>query len=203
VSRGRQRGGRKGGSTSGGQSAAGGSGAPAQGGTTSGGATSGATGSAPAPAWPNQIQLLVTNNRLRPQQSSPPAIAALWNKAVASARDADLPALSTDSALRLAYDAGHLAALALLAIHGLRTGTGQGHHEMAFYGAAAFGDPGLQDLVPDSEEVRGLRKSSMYDPVMAGAKERQIALEWMRRTLPAVRRALLTADPQLNLAPYP
>jgi hypothetical protein len=143
--------------------------------------------------------------RLREQVATPEQVAAMWQKAVESARDAQLEGLSIDGALRLAYDAGHLAALALLATHGLRPGGGQGHHEMAFAGAAALGGEALSDLVPDSMEIRGLRKGSMYDPVIAGPEERAYALEWMRRTLPAVREALLLADPGLAslLAKYP
>jgi hypothetical protein len=77
--------------------------------------------------------------RLREQPSTREQVAALWQKAVQSARDAELDGLSVDGALRSAYDAGHLAALALLAAQGLRPGSGQGHHEMAFAGAAARG----------------------------------------------------------------
>ncbi len=143
--------------------------------------------------------------RLREQVATPEQVAAMWQKAVERARDTQLDGLSIDGALRSAYDAGHLAALALLATHGLRPGGGQGHHEMAFSGAAALGGEALSDLVPDSMEIRGLRKGSMYDPVIAGPEERAYALEWMRRTLPAVREALLLADPGLAslLAKYP
>jgi hypothetical protein len=143
--------------------------------------------------------------RLREQSTSGPSVAALWRKAVESARDAEIPGLSIDGSLRAAYDAGHLAALALLAAHGLRPGGGPGHHEMTFAGAAALGDPALADLVPDSEEVRGLRSSSIYDPVIAGPVDRERAVGWTRRTLPAIRSALITADPALArlLMPYP
>lgn len=146
---------------------------------------------------PDRIQRLIDLGRLREQPAERAQVAAVWQKAVESAGDAALEGLSVDGALRAAYDAGHLAALALLAAHGLRPGGGQGHHEAAFAGAAALGYDGLDDLVPDSMEVRGLRKGSMYDPVIAGPEERDLALAWMRRTLPAIHRALLQADPQL------
>jgi len=63
----------------------------------------------------------------------------------------------------------------------------------------------LTDLVPDSMEVRSLRKGSMYDPVIAGPEERDHALAWMRRNLPCIRAALLATDPALMglLAGYP
>ena len=165
----------------------------------------GAAGAGSAPAWPERVQLLVDGQRLRPQAFSHAEVAAVWQKAVESARDAEIPAMSVDGALRAAYDAGHLGALALLAAHGLRTGGGAGHHEMAFYGAACLGYTDLKDLVPDSEEVRRLRKGSLYDPVIAGPADRQRALEWVRRTLPALRAAILAKVPSLaaQLAPYP
>lgn len=146
---------------------------------------------------PAAVQRMLEIGRLREQPSMREHVAAMWQKAVESARDAELEGMSVDGALRSAYDATHLAALALLATNGLRPGGGQGHHEMAFAGAAALGHEGLADLVPDSMEVRSLRKSSMYDPVIAGLRERDHALEWMRRTLPIIRDALVTTDPGL------
>lgn len=119
------------------------------------------------------MQAMVDANRLREQPANRTSVAAVWQKAVDSARDAELPGMSVDGSLRAAYDAGHLAALALLAAHGLRPGGGPGHHEMAFAGAAALGGVALADLVPDSAEVRGLRKGSMYDPVIAGPAEQR------------------------------
>jgi hypothetical protein len=106
--------------------------------------------------------------------------------------------MSIDGALRCAYDAGHMAALALLAAHGLRPAGGHGHHEVAFAAAAALGYEGLSELVPDSMEVRGLRRGSMYDPIIAGPEELAHALAWMRRTLPAIHRALQQVDPALG-----
>ncbi|MGQ0814819.1 MAG: hypothetical protein ACT4O1_10190 [Gemmatimonadota bacterium] len=156
-------------------------------------------------SWPERIQNMIAIGKLRPQESSREAVAAVWSKAVASARDAEWPNLSVDTSLRVAYDAGHMAAIALLAAHGLRTGQGSGHHEAAFAGAAALGLDELSDLVPDSMEIRALRKGSMYDPVIAGPEERKLALAWVRRTLPAIRNALITTDPKLakNLETYP
>ena len=154
---------------------------------------------------PPRITRLLEMGRLREQAFTREQIGAVWLKAVESARDAELADLSLDGALRAAYAAGHLAALALLAAHGLRPGGGQGHHEAAFAGAAGLGHTQLEDLVPDSEEIRLLRKGSMYDPTVASPNDRDHALKWMRRTLPAIRAALLEADERLQagLARYP
>lgn len=144
--------------------------------------------------YPPAVRRLLEAGRLRAQPMQREHVAALWRKAVNSGRDAALPGMSVDGALRSAYEAGHLAALSLLAAHGLRTGSGQGHHEVAFAAAAALGHAGLDELVADSMEVRSLRKGAMYDPVLAGPDDRDRALAWMRRALPAVRAALSAVD---------
>lgn len=159
----------------------------------------------PGERFPPAVERLVEAGRLRVQPMRREQVAALWGKAVESATDAELPGMSVDGSLRSAYDAGHIAALALLAVHGLRTGSGQGHHEVAFAAAAGFGHAGLSDLVPDSMEVRSLRKGSLYDPTIAGPAERAEALAWMRRTLPAIRVAISDGDPEIEalLRAYP
>lgn len=147
---------------------------------------------------PEQIRRLVDDRRIKEQEFAQPDVAAVWKKAVESARDAAISSLSIDSAIRLAYDAGHMAALTLLAAHGLKPSSGQGHHEMAFYAAAVLGGGLLEDLVADSEEIRGLRKGSMYDPTIAGEAERKLALAWIANTLPKIRAALVKTDSALN-----
>jgi hypothetical protein len=89
---------------------------------------------------------LLDDRRLKEQDFAQVDVAAVWQKAAESANDAAIEQLSVDSAIRLAYDAGHLAALALLAVHGLKPSSGQGHHEMAFHAAAALGGDALGDL---------------------------------------------------------
>lgn len=153
--------------------------------------------SEPRDEFPQRITSLLEMGRLKKQPATREQVVAVWQKAVECARDAELKGLSIDGALRLAYDAGHLAALALLLAHGLRTGSGQGHHEIAFAAASALSEEALRDLVPNSEEIRGLRKGSMYDPVIAGPDDRDHALDWMRQTLPAIRKALIAAQPDL------
>jgi hypothetical protein len=148
---------------------------------------------------------MVGMGRLREQEFDARSVEALWKKAVQSAEDAELPGISLDGGLRSAYDAGYLACLALLASHGLRTASGPGHHEMAFAAAAAFGRDVLPDLLPDSEEIRLLRTGSMYDPELADALDLDRALEWVRGTLPLIRRVLLDVFPAIDgtLEEYP
>jgi hypothetical protein len=154
---------------------------------------------------PPQLAALLAEGRLREQPFTSQAVAVFWTKAVEGARDAMLEGMSVDGALRSAYDAGHLAALALLAAHGFGVGDDQGQQEAAFAGAAALGHPGLYDLVPRAEEIRNLREGSIYDPVIASEAERERAVEWVRAVLSAVRAALVARDPALRplLKPVP
>lgn len=122
------------------------------------------SGRDPASRYPQRIKNLLEMGRLRLQSATREQVAAVWRKAVESARDATLEGLSIDGALR----------------------------------SAALGHDGLDDLVPDSIEVRALRKGSLYDPVLAGPDDRDHALAWMRRTLPLLRAALVDVDPALS-----
>lgn len=141
---------------------------------------------------------MLDRGHLREEEFTTDHIAQLWQKAVTSAKDAELPGLSVEGALRAAYEAGHTAVLALLAAHRLKTRSGRGHHEAAFAAAAALGYEGLEDLVVDSSEIRGLRQSSLYDPAFTDEAELAKAVAWVRRTLPAIRQALVSADSTLS-----
>jgi len=147
---------------------------------------------------PRRIRTMLDRDPLRGGEFNAEQIVHLWRKAVTSARDAELAELSLDGSLRAAYQAGHTAVLALLAAHGLRTGSGRGHHEAAFSAAAALGLAGLEDLVVDSAEIRGMRQGSRYDPTLATDEDRERAVGWARRTLPVVRRALVSVRPELS-----
>ena len=144
---------------------------------------------------PERLQWLLDGRRVREQSFSTPAIVAIWRKAVDSARDAQLPGMSLDGALRAAYDAGYIGALAVLAAHGLRPASGQGHHEATFAAVAALGRADLEDIVVDSSEIRALRAGSMYDPVIATEVDRQHALQWATDVLPTLRAAAVASDP--------
>ena len=141
--------------------------------------------------------MLLAAKRLRQQSFTVSHVAILWEKAVDAVRDANVVGLSRDTSLQAAYAGGHLAALALLAAHGLQPTSGQGHHEVTFAAAAELG-PGLENLVADSAEVRGLRKGSVYDPILATDDDCTRARTWVSHTLPAVRSALVATNPSLE-----
>ena len=151
-----------------------------------------------AAQWPRQVELLLADRRLKSQAFSQDAVVALWTKAVDSARDASIERMSLDGALRAAYDAVHFAVTALLAVNGLKTSSGPGHHEVAFAAGAALAG-GLDDLVATSTEFRLLRAVSMYDPVIASEDNRKEILAWVRATLPHLSLAIRRRDPSLPL----
>lgn len=141
---------------------------------------------------------MLQRGHLQEQDFTRVHIAQLWAKAVGTAKDAELPEISVEGALRAAYQTGHTAVLALLGAHGLRTGSGPGHHEAAFAAAEALEPDALADLVVDSSEIRSLRQSSLYDPAFTNDEDRRHAIRWMRRTLPPIREALVEMDPELT-----
>lgn len=147
---------------------------------------------------PERLAWLIDGRRLREEAFGESAVTALWQKAVASARDAELAGMSIDGSLRAAYDAGHLAALAVLAAHGLRPTTGQGHHAAAFAGVEALSLSRLDDVIAESEQVRTTRAASAYDPHIAQEADLRTALGWMRRILPAMRAALVATNHDLD-----
>lgn len=140
----------------------------------------------------------VAAGRLRERRASRPDVVTLWQKAVARLGDAALAGISIEGSLEAAYQAAHSGCLAVLATRGLRTASGHGHHEMAFAGVAALGVPGLDQLIPDSEEIRMLRSGSMYDPVFASDDDRKGAVAWARNVLPRMRAVLVEWDRSLD-----
>lgn len=144
------------------------------------------------------LRQYVAAGRLRERRAGRQEVITLWQKAVARLHDSALPGISLDGSLEAAYQAAHSACLAVLATRGLRTASGHGHHEMAFAGVAALGVPGLEELIPDSEQVRALRSGSMYDPVLATEEDRARSAAWARSVLPPMRRVLVGWDPLLD-----
>lgn len=150
------------------------------------------------PEPPPRLRRLIESKRVREQEFTRSDVVNLSRKAVESARDAQLPGISLDGALRSAYDAALNGCHALLATRHLRPAGGQGHHEVTFAAVEALGFEGLAELVPDSERVRALRKGSVYDPVLATEADRQVAVDWMRSVLPRMRTALIAWDASLE-----
>lgn len=146
---------------------------------------------------PDRIQRLLSSGALKENTFDDSEVAIFWNKAITNAADARLDGISLDGAIQSAYTAVFNASLAVLAHHGLRTGSARNHHENAFAGVDAFAIVGLEDLIPESTEIRSLRRSSMYDPDIADESDRDETLRWLDATLPKMYAALIGWNPAL------
>jgi len=147
---------------------------------------------------PEKIRRQMEMGFLKDGSFSSREVAQLWDKAVRGSGDAKLQGISVDGGIQAAYTAAFNACLAVLALHGLRTGSARGHHENVFYAVSAFGIPGLDDIVSESTEFRSLRAGSMYDPAIGSEQDRQNAVKWMVALLPRIRSALVGWDPSLE-----
>lgn len=113
---------------------------------------------------PAKIQRLLDSRQLESIEVSDADLAALWQKAVASARDARHEGLSVDNQYVLGYQALLQMATAILAAAGYRTRGAQGHHANTFYAVAALGIEELEEIDVRTERIRQMRKLSAYEP---------------------------------------
>ena len=165
-------------------------------------------GSAPSrPGWPDPLpeRLAWMLEYIERVAFTRAEVLGLWSKAAVSANDALLPAMSADGVLRSAYDAGRIAATAVLASRQMRIRSKSSHHQYTFSAVGSLDIPGLGDVIVDSEEIRGLRADSEYGAQPASDADRDLARAWMRRTLPLLRASLVAGDPgfESRLSPVP
>lgn len=152
------------------------------------------------PGWPDPLpeRLSWMQDYIERVEFTRAEVVGLWNKAAVGANDASLPAMSPDGVLRSAYDAGRIAATAVLAARHMRIRSKGSHHQYTFSAVGALELPGLADIIVDSEEVRGLRADSEYGAQPASDGDRDLARAWMKRTLPLLRASLVSGDPALE-----
>jgi hypothetical protein len=93
------------------------------------------------------------------------AVAAFWRKAIVAYNDAGLASSSLDNRLLRAYDAGRIAALAIVRAAGYRTRGGDGHHYVTFDVARSLAeDADLRDALDAMNGIRTLRHDVEYEP---------------------------------------
>lgn len=126
-------------------------------------------------------------------------MAALWEKAVASARDARNPANSPDNQYVLGYQALLQMGTAILAVAGYRTRGAQGHHANTFYAVAALGIDGLEEIDIRTERIRRMRRLSAYEPGSPTLEQLEHLGGLLDTTLPAARVWLAAARPEAQL----
>lgn len=148
---------------------------------------------------PTKIQRLLDNRQLETIEVPDTDVAALWQKAAASALDAQREGLSRDNQYVLGYQALLQMATAILAAAGYRTRGAQGHHANTFYAVAALGIEGLEEIDVRTERIRQKRKLSAYEPRSPTATEIGQLRELLDLSLPAARRWLTVARPSARL----
>lgn len=113
---------------------------------------------------PGRIQQFLEGRHLEELSTPDAHVAALWQKALASARDARHGTTSLDNQYVLGYQALLQMGTAVLACAGYRTRDAQGHHATTFFAVAALGIDGLEKIDIRTDGIRKLRKVSAYDP---------------------------------------
>ena len=149
---------------------------------------------------PAKLQRLLDSRQLETIDAPDADVAALWQKAVASARDARREGLSSDNQYVLGYQALLQMATAILAAAGYRTRGAQGHHANTFYAVAALGIDMLSDIDLRTERIRQMRKLSAYEPRSPTSEQISRLRELLAESLPAARNWLSATRPHAALA---
>lgn len=149
---------------------------------------------------PAKLQRLLDSRQLEAIDVPDSDIAALWQKAIVSARDANREGLSPDNQYVLGYQALLQMVTAILAAAGYRTRGAQGHHANTFYAVAALAIGGLEEIDVRTERIRQMRKLSAYEPGSPTAEQIRRLRELLDASLPAARRWLAATRPTLQFA---
>ncbi|HEX8431612.1 MAG TPA: hypothetical protein VF625_10000 [Longimicrobium sp.] len=144
---------------------------------------------------PHRIQRLLDGAQLQEVTATDENVSALWEKAVASARDARNLANSPDNQYVLGYQALLQMGTAILSAAGYRTRGSQGHHANTFYAVASLGVEGLEEIDIRTERIRKMRKLSAYEPGSPSPEQLDHLRELLDTTLPAARAWLAVKRP--------
>jgi hypothetical protein len=151
---------------------------------------------------PQRIQQLLSSRHLEDFPTPDLDVAALWQKAMTSARDARNSANSPDNQYVLGYQALLQMGTALLACAGYRTRGAQGHHATTFYGVAALGINGLEDMDIRTNQIRRMRKVSAYEPGSPTAGQVKALFDLMDTAMPHAQRWLAAQRPAVSFPEY-
>ncbi|MFL5383410.1 MAG: hypothetical protein ACJ8GN_12905 [Longimicrobiaceae bacterium] len=109
----------------------------------------------------DRIQSLIDAGRLAREQVDDAEVAGLWVNAQEAFSDGHAAGASASGRLLRAYDAGRIAALAIVRAHDLRV-RAMNHHETAIAVAAVLGGDKLEDALDDLDRFRKLRHHLEY-----------------------------------------
>lgn len=131
----------------------------------------------------DRIPNLIDAGRLAREPAPDDEVVGLRTNAVQAYRDALVESVSTNGRLVRAYDAGRIAATALVRVHDLRVRAAN-HHELTLAVAALLSGPDLARAVSELDGMRRLRADPEYG-WQAGASEKDVgrALDVVGRIL--------------------
>jgi hypothetical protein len=151
---------------------------------------------------PQRIQQLLESRHLEEFPTSDLEVAALWQKALRSARDARNSTNSPDNQYVLGYQALLQMGTALLACAGFRTRGAQGHHANTFYALAALGIEGLEEMDIHTNRIRKMRKVSAYEPGSPTPEQLGALNQLIDEVLPPAQRWLAAQRPATSFPPH-
>jgi hypothetical protein len=151
---------------------------------------------------PERIQRLIEARHLDEVQTADADVAALWQKALASARDARNSTTSLDNQYVLGYQALLQMSTAVLACAGYRTRGAQGHHANTFYAVAALGITGLERINISTERIRKMRKVSAYEAGSPSPEQINALFGLIDEVMPHAQRWLAAQRPAASFPEY-
>lgn len=151
---------------------------------------------------PQRVQQMIEARRLEERASRDADVAALWHKALASARDARNSTNSPDNQYVLGYQALLQMGTALLACAGYRTRGAQGHHATTFHAAAALGIEGMEDIEIRTDRIREMRKMSAYEAGSPSRAQIDALFNLLDEVMPHAQRWLATQRPAASFPEY-
>lgn len=141
----------------------------------------------------DRIQNLVDAGRLSREPAPDDEIAGLWTNAVQAFRDAQVDVISSNGRLLRAYDAGRIAAAAIVRSRDLRVRAAN-HHELTLAVAALVSGADLARAFSELDGLRRLRADLEYG-WQAGASGKDVG-----RAVEVVKRILLQGSAELIAA---
>jgi hypothetical protein len=146
----------------------------------------------------DRIQNLIDAGRLSREPAPDDEIAGLWANAVQAFHDASVDSVSANGRLLRAYDAGRIAAAAIVRSRDLRVRAAN-HHELTLAVAALVSGADLAKALNEMDGVRRLRASLEYG-WQAGASDADVqrALDVVHRILRGGSTELAISRPSLS-----
>lgn len=141
----------------------------------------------------DRIQSLIDAGRLSREPASDDEVAGLWGNAVQAFADAQVESVSANGRLLRAYDAGRIAAAAVVRSRDLRVRAAN-HHELTLAVAALVSSPELALAFNEMDGMRRLRTDLEYG-WQAGASDTDV-----HRALDVVRRILRGGSAELPVS---